>query len=365
MGRPRRRVLARTLGHLQPHHQQPRTSSCAAAAQAPAAAANGAEAAPYPRVIDADPLLDPAAYPQLSDLPLEYTAFTHDAILSAMRTDGCVLLEGAVGGDELEHMRQDLLALPEDEGSPGNDGMRSVGSRNFEHMFNRHPRWLTLLTPPEPVPAVLSKMLAGHHGHDGEYRCISQKALRHAPGHNDWRVEPDEIELHVGGQPATPPTGWDANGFHVDQTFAPEGLSAELVQQHGIEPPCLIITAYQYINGTDRWRCPTRVVPGSWRLCREPHDEESEWAGTAPRVVLAKPGDLLLFRSDVWHSASVNLTADQARLVVETNFGAHKVAGGAYGGGNSYAHLPLAPATEDSITTAQLRILGQHRRRGR
>ena len=28
------------------------------------------------------------------------------------------------------------------------------------------------------------------------------------------------------------------------------------------------------------------------------------------RVVLARPGDLLLFRSDVWHSASVNLTGD-------------------------------------------------------
>ena len=319
------------------------------------------ELAAYPRIIDADPAPDPAAYPQLADPPLAYTALAHDAILSAMRTDGCALLPSVLAGDELERMRQELLGLPEGEGSPGNDGMGSVGSRNFEHMFQRHPRWLALLTPPEPVPAALAKLLAGHHGHDGEYRCISQKALRHAPGHNDWRVEPDEVHLHTDGQPATPPEGWTADGFHADQTFAPQGLSAELAAKHGIEPPCLIITAYLYVNGADRWRCPTRVVPGSWRSCREP-DGESEWAGSGPRVVLARPGDLLLFRSDVWHSASVNLTADQARLVAETNFGAHKVAGGAYGGGNSYAHLPLAPATEGAITAAQRTVLGQRKR---
>ena len=65
----------------------------------------------------------------------------------------------------------------------------------------------------------------------------------------------------------------------------------------------------------------------------------------------------------VWHSASVNLTPDQARLVVETNFAAHKVAGGAYGGGNTYRHLPLNAAIEKEISDDQLRVLGRRRAR--
>ena len=76
-------------------------------------------------------------------------------------------------------------------------------------------------------------------------------------------------------------------------------------------------------------------------------------------MVLAEPGDVLLFRSDCWHSAIVNLSANQARLVVETNFGAHKVAGGSYGGGGAHRHLELAPETAAAATREQLRRLGK------
>ena len=125
-----------------------------------------------------------------------------------------------------------------------------------------------------------------------------------------------------------------------------------------MELPLLIVTAYSYVNGTDRYRGPTRVVPGSWRSGRQPGDEDS-FGGNEARVVLAQPGDMLLFRSDVWHSASVNLTDGTARLVVETNFGASKVAGGAYGGGGPYRHLALSAATEEAATDGQLRVLGK------
>ena len=84
--RERRRVLGRALAHLRPR-------GCAAS-----------QAAPYPRLIDADPDPDPRVYGQLSDEPLVHTEWTHDAILSTMRTAGCALLPSAIRGDELERM---------------------------------------------------------------------------------------------------------------------------------------------------------------------------------------------------------------------------------------------------------------------
>ena len=249
-----------------------------------------AESAPYPRLIDADPDPDPAVYGQLTDEPLDYTPRDGEAIVRALRTSGAALLRGVLGGAELEGMRRELLGYDESEGEEGNDGMVSVGSRNFVEMFNRHPRWLPLLTPPDPVPSALAELLGR------EYKCISQKALRHAPGHNDYRVVPDERTFDAEGRSATPPPGWDADGFHADQVWAPSGLTADVALEHGITIPLLIITAYQYINGTDRQRCPTRVTPGSWLSCSE--DGRSEWAGEHSKVVLAEPGDLLLFRSD-------------------------------------------------------------------
>ena len=171
------------------------------------AAGDNPEHAPYPRLIDVDRAPSPQLYPQLQDKPLEYTAWESEAIVVALRTAGCALLSGAIGGTELESMRRELLSYAEHEGSPGNDGMVSVGSRNFTEMFNRHPRYLALLEPPDPIPAALREALGA------QYKCISQKALRHAPGHNDWRIRNDEEELSLRGLPATPPDDWSANGF--------------------------------------------------------------------------------------------------------------------------------------------------------
>ena len=104
------------------------------------------------------------------------------------------------------------------------EAVADLSERNFVEMFNRHPRWLPLLTPPDPVPSALAELLGR------EYKCISQKALRHAPGHNDYRVVPDERTFDAEGRSATPPPGWDADGFHADQVWAPSGLTADVVQ---------------------------------------------------------------------------------------------------------------------------------------
>lgn len=143
-------------------------------------------------------------------------------------------------------------------------------------------------------------------------------------------------------------------------------MPEELASDPRYEPPILIITALAYLNGTSRQLCPTRVVPGSFRSGRRPpRDGEdydlsestaTSWGDKRAHVALAQPGDILLFRSEVWHAGGVNLTEDKTRLCVETAFGARKVSQKFY----PYLNFQLAERTFEAATKRQLRLLGEH-----
>ena len=104
------------------------------------------------------------------------------------------------------------------------------------------------------------------------------------------------------------------------------------------------------LNGADWDCCPTRVIPGTFRACRQPNYKEipgeTSWQGRTPLAAIAQPGDVLLFRSgacrrspralcsadaastavaDVWHSGGNNVTENTTRLVVEAAYGARRV----------------------------------------
>jgi ectoine hydroxylase-related dioxygenase (phytanoyl-CoA dioxygenase family) len=104
------------------------------------------------------------------------------------------------------------------------------------------------------------------------------------------------------------------DAFHTDELFLP-GLPEAVAADPRFEMPLLIITALTYLTDVDRALCPTYVVPESFRSGRRPAAGETSWRGNAPLVVLAKAGDSLLFRSDVWHSGGTNHSADRTRLL--------------------------------------------------
>ena len=83
------------------------------------------------------------------------------------------------------------------------------------------------------------------------------------------------------------------------------------------------------LNGADWDCCPTRVIPGTFRACRQPNYKdtpgETSWQGRTPLAAVAAPGDMLLFRSDVWHSGGNNVTDNTTRLVVEAAYGSRRV----------------------------------------
>ena len=201
-----------------------------------------------------------AIYAQLRDEPLQCT--TPGSIVDAMRTRGCALLRRTIIADHLELMRTELLGYT--HGTPGNDGQGAVGSRSFTELFQRHPCWLGLLDPPYPLAFGVLQTLLGEG-----FKVISQKGLRHAPGHNDPRVEADNLGVSswpafddpIGGFHAARRDNDPSKGFHADLVFAP--LPEAVAALEEVEVPLLIITMYTYVNGTDRLRCPTRVIEGS------------------------------------------------------------------------------------------------------
>jgi hypothetical protein len=79
-------------------------------------------------------------------------------------------------------------------------------------------------------------------------------------------------------------------------------------------------------------------------------------SGVQPQTVLAKAGDALLFRSDVWHSGGKNASPDRSRYLCETVYGARKVAQKFW----PYTDFVLEQATRAAATERQLRLLGAH-----
>lgn len=111
-----------------------------------------------------------------------------------------------------------------------------------------------------------------------------------------------------------------------------------------------------YLNGTTPECCPTRVIPGSFRSCRRPRPGETSWEGRGPLAAIAKPGDTLLFRSDVWHAGGTNVTENTTRLTVEAAYGARKVSQKFW----PYLDMKLSERTRELATPLQLRLLGEH-----
>lgn len=152
--------------------------------------------------------------------------------------------------------------------------------------------------------------------------------------------------------------GHDATGsVHVDELFlTAEQLPPELLDGRDWSPPILIMTALTYLVDVDEALAPTVVVPGSFRAMRSPKPGEMAWRGQGPRTVLAKAGDVLLFRSDVWHGGGANRSPNRDRLVVETVYGARKVANKFF----PYVGFELADTTRQAASARQLRLLGFH-----
>jgi ectoine hydroxylase-related dioxygenase (phytanoyl-CoA dioxygenase family) len=246
-----------------------------------------------------------------------YPAAETSRMLQGMDEDGFVLIPGVLPPSEVEAARQKI-----DELMPVHWDFTGT-TDHFKNVFNRDPFWLAFLDRPGVID--LAEGALGSNCH-----IIGETAWRSHPGHCG-------VGLHLDYLPME----WPAPGV-----------------SDGVRVPMFLCTAHFYLSPQPEELCPTWVVPGSHRAGRKPGWEDWHWNGRLPQPVLCEAGDVLFFRSDLWHRGSDNLTSDQTRYLLQVHYGRREMA------------QHFAPYFEwrfDSAVIAasnrrQRRLLGDHRR---
>ncbi|MGQ7817188.1 phytanoyl-CoA dioxygenase family protein [Metapseudomonas furukawaii] len=193
---------------------------------------------------------------------------------------------------------------------------------HFKCVFNRGPEWLPYLDLPGVIEVAEAALGADCH-------VIGQTAWRSRPG-------------FIGAD------------LHLDHLVME--LPERLLDDPAFQLPMQICTAHLYLDDITPDLCPTRVIPGSHRAGRRPRPGETHWRGREPEAVLCRAGDLLLFRSELWHAGSRNLSPNRSRYLLQIHYGRRMVAQKF----SPYLAFQFSPAVLAACTPRQRRLLGDH-----
>ncbi len=236
------------------------------------------------------------------------------AMAEAMHEDGCVLIPDVLSQEEVLEYRAAMDRL-----RPfANDSIH--GDEHYKCIFNRERCFLELADRPGIVDLADATMGDQCHilGLTG-WKCV--------PGHNGWNC-------------------------HIDHSLI--ALPEEFASDPRVKMPVHICTAHYYLNDMSLDLCPTYVIPGSHKSGRGPEKSETSWHGRELEPVLCKAGDVLVFRSDVWHSGSVNKT-QETRYLIQVHYSLRTIA-------QRFTPFPFI-FNQEILAVAnarQLRLLGKH-----
>lgn len=248
-----------------------------------------------------------------------------DAMRQALERDGAAIMPATLPAATCVRLRAAIDALQpthwdEVDADPrGLDGGRRLD--RYLCVFNRGPDWLPLLDRPGVIDLAEAELGSDCH-------VIGMTAWRCHPG---YRGDP----LHADYVPVT----W------------PQGVLPEVVRI-----PIFILTVHYYLNDITPQLAPTRVIPGSHRAGRAPRPDERDWQGITATPVLARTGDALVFRSDVWHAGSDNTTADGIRYLLQVHYGRREMAAHY----SPFLDWRYHADVIASATPRQRRLLGDH-----
>ena len=261
-------------------------------------------------MFDALPLI---AYP---DLPSR---------VAALERDGYVYLPAVLNAGEIAAMRSRmdaLEALPESYDRHHTPETHSFLNKCINNTFNRDSLFLSFLDWPDVI-----EIEEAVHGED----C-------HVIGMTAWLTGP--------GRPH--------QSLHADWLAVP--LPEEVMADPRVKMPIFITTAHYYLDDLCEALGPTQFVPGSHRSGRKP-DGETEWQGAKPQSILCKAGDVVIFRSEVWHRGTAN-TSDQTRYLLQVHY-ANRMITQKY---PPYLNrFQFDPAILAQASPRQRRLMGDHR----
>ena len=168
----------------------------------------------------------------------------------------------------------------------------------------------------------------------------------------------------------TPPSGEPAGQapqLHIDQIFIP--IAEELLTSGQVRLPVFLMTMHYYLVDIDEQLCPTWVVPGSHLSGRAPGTDpipngydssitgpDSSWQDREQVPVLCEAGDGMLFRSEIWHRGSQNISPNRARYLLQVHYGQRGIAQRF----PPYLEFRHNPAVLAAASKRQLRLLGKH-----
>jgi hypothetical protein len=237
-------------------------------------------------------------------------------MMEAMQADGFVLIKSVLQPAEISVARQKI------------DGLKVMhwdftgSTDHYKNVFNRDPFWLSFLDRHGVIDLAEASLGSDCH-------IIGQTAWRSHPGHRG-------VGLHLDYLPME----WPEPGV-----------------PNAIDLPMFLCTAHFYLSPQTEELCPTHIIPGSHRAGRRPRRTEIHWNGWLPQPVLCDAGDVLFFRSDLWHSGSPNRTPDQTRYLLQVHYGRREMAQHFA----PYLEWRFNPDVVAVCNERQRRLLGDHR----
>ena len=233
----------------------------------------------------------------------------------ALHEDGFALIPGVLNSEEVRELRADVDRL-----QPfGFDHIDE--NEHYKCVFNRSRHFLSLIDQPGIVDLADALMYEQCH-------IIGETAWRSHPGYDGFRLHTDRIWVTL-----------------------PESV----FETPGFELPIYLCTAHYYLNDipTEDY-CPTYVIPGSHKSGRRPEKGETNWHGHELEPVLVQAGDVMFFRSEIWHSGSKN-NSEAPRYLVQVHYSQRDIA-------QKFSPWPwfYSPETLAVATPRQRRLLGEH-----
>ena len=259
---------------------------------------------------------------QNGDFPYQQKTFRPDEtakMTQALHDDGFALMTGVLSPDEVETIKAAI------------DNLKPFGfdkqglTDHYKCVFNRDQLFLNLLDREGVVDLAEASM--GEQCH-----IIGQTAWRSHPGHNGWNPHTDRIFMELPEDVASDPR---------------------------VKLPIYLCTAHYYLNDLTLDLAPTWVIPGSHKSGRALHwgrEGNPVWQGKELEPVLCKAGDVLFFRSEIWHTGSKN-TSEETRYLLQNHY-SHRVIAQQF---SPYLTWQFSNEVMQTATPRQRRLLGEHK----
>ena len=239
--------------------------------------------------------------------------------VEAIQADGFVYFPGVMNPEEIAQLRAAMDRL--EEIPKYFDRASRSGSRSFNNVFNRGGAFVQYPDKPGII-----ELVEEIHGAD----C-------HIIGMTAW----------ITG------SGCPDQGLHVD--YLPISLPGDLLEDPRVKIPIFISTAHYYLDDLYEELGPTKFVPGSHLSGRDANGD-TEWKGAGEQSIICNAGDVVIFRSEVWHLGSAN-ASNQDRYLLQVHYAQRMITQKfpPYLNGFQFDETMLS-----GLTPRQRRLLGEH-----